>query len=128
MPAYIPSNPSKTVREPGNPVVVSGGSLTTALEFTDADGNIFNEIDLTQFARFSLEIYCSSGTVADVQLQHSTDGTNWAVVESDFFDGMVNGEVRSLENTDNSRPFLRVLAQGSGGPATIRCTLVGSVA
>jgi hypothetical protein len=128
MAAYSPSAFSKIASLHGATQALTNAGLSDALDLRDIDNTSFTELDVSQFERFSVQVICVSDTLAAFTLEHSFDLVNWVVVDSTTFVGLTVGTSKTLENSDNSRPYFRARGQSTGASGSVRVIVQGYLA
>lgn len=132
MPTLSPSVASSFIKLTSQDVTVTS-ALTNMLDFRDSDNNSFDSVNMEMCEEFSVTIInLGAETVTNIQLEHSPDGVNWepdsSVEATNYFDDLLAGSVRSLENVSNTRSFLRLRGQTASASTTVRVIIAARAA
>lgn len=127
MPTFSPSTASEFVKLTSVEVTIPD-TLTNALDIRDADNNSYEAINMEMFEEFSVTMRNTGGTdITDVKVEHSPDNENWeadpTIESTNYFDNLLAGDMRSLENITNIRSFFRIRAQVAAGSTTLVVTI-----
>lgn len=121
LPPFVPATTGGVLDVTGDDVTVGTG--LTVLTF-----NSLGSADLTKHLHFALWVKNTGGTAfVECLLEQSPNGSDWEVTNNTTFSSLAGGALLSLENTYNSRKYLRVRARVAAGTTTAQAFLTGSV-